>query len=105
MWCRGIGSTEYPVPSTQYRVSIVEYPPLSTRYWATRSMRDEIANLVYPVIMRGLDVKDRLEHGEVVPFEVEQGTLKGLLLTDTEARRWADFGGDADAGDRRNGGA
>jgi type VI secretion system protein ImpK len=67
-------------------------------------MREELANLVYPVIMRGLEVKERLEAGEALTFEVEQGALKGLLLTDTEARRWPDFGGDAEAFAGHNGG-
>jgi type VI secretion system protein ImpK len=67
-------------------------------------MREELAKLVYPVILRGLQVKERLDAGEPLTFEVEQGALKGLLLTDTEARRWPDFGGDAEGAVSRNGG-
>jgi type VI secretion system protein ImpK len=57
-------------------------------------MRPEIANLVHPVITFGLHLKDRLERGEQLVLETEQAVLKGLLLTDVEAKRWIDFGGE-----------
>ncbi len=57
-------------------------------------MRDEIATLVHRVISSGLHLKERLEQGERPDFEKEQAKLKGALLTPTEARRWAEFGGD-----------
>lgn len=58
-------------------------------------MQEAIANLVHPVLIQGLQLKDRLSMGEEPQFEIEQAALKGLLLSDIEARHWADFGGDA----------
>jgi type VI secretion system protein ImpK len=57
-------------------------------------MQEELANLVYPVISRALDLKDRLARGELAHLDAEQAALKGLLLTELEARRWVDFGGE-----------
>jgi type VI secretion system protein ImpK len=57
-------------------------------------MREEIANLVHPVFTYGLNLRDRLEQGETPDLGGEQAALKGLLLSDYEARRWADFGGE-----------
>lgn len=57
-------------------------------------MKEEIANLVHPVIMYGLNLKDRIRRNEAGDMYTEQATLKGLLLSDLEARRYADFGGD-----------
>lgn len=72
-------------------------------------MRDDIANLVNPVITYGLRLKERLERGENLDFYNEQAALKGLLMGEMEARRIPDFGGEgADslsvsrAGGRRN---
>jgi type VI secretion system protein ImpK len=59
-------------------------------------MRDEIANLVHPVLMYGVDLKDRLDRGEDPNLESEQAQLKSLLLSDAEARRHTDFGGEGD---------
>src|SRR5262249_28154946 len=61
-------------------------------------MREEIANLVHPVLARGLDLRDRLLSGEDPPFDVEQSALIGLLLNEREARRWPEFGGDDPSG-------
>jgi type VI secretion system protein ImpK len=58
-------------------------------------VRDEIADLVHPVFSYGLELKHRLDTGVVPLLEVEQAALKGLLLSETEARRWALFGGDS----------
>jgi type VI secretion system protein ImpK len=60
-------------------------------------MRDEIANLVHPVLIYGVDLKDRLDRGEDPNLESEQAQLKGLLLSESEARRHHDFGGEGDA--------
>jgi len=60
-------------------------------------MRDEIANLVHPVLVYGVELKDRLDRGEELNLESEQAQLKGLLLSDSEARRHTDFGGEGDA--------
>jgi type IV/VI secretion system ImpK/VasF family protein len=58
-------------------------------------MQEEVANLVHPILRYGLRLRERLEQGESPLLEVEQATLKGLLLTEGEARRLASFGGDA----------
>jgi type VI secretion system protein ImpK len=59
-------------------------------------MRSEIANVVYRVVDYGLDVKKRLEEdGTRLDLDREQAHLRGLLLTEAAARRWADFGGDS----------
>jgi type VI secretion system protein ImpK len=60
-------------------------------------MKDEIANLVHPVLTYGVDLKDRLDRGEDPNLESEQAQLKGLLLSDSEARRHGDFGGEGDS--------
>lgn len=57
-------------------------------------MRQEIANLVHPVLAHGLHLRERLAQGEELSFETEQADILGSLLGDREARRWADFGGD-----------
>lgn len=57
-------------------------------------MRDELANSVHPVFVHGLRLKERLTGGEPVNLASEQATLKSLLLSEGEARRCADFGGD-----------
>jgi type VI secretion system protein ImpK len=57
-------------------------------------MQEELANLVHPVFCYGLDLQDRLERGESPRIDVEQAALRALLLTELEATRWADFGGD-----------
>jgi type VI secretion system protein ImpK len=59
-------------------------------------MRDEIGNLVHPVLMYGVDLKDRLDRGEDPNLESEQAQLKSLLLSDADARRHSDFGGEGD---------
>jgi type VI secretion system protein ImpK len=57
-------------------------------------MQEQIANLVHPVFNHGLRVRERLDRGESPDLDTEQAALKGLLLSDLEARRWPDFGGD-----------
>jgi type IV/VI secretion system ImpK/VasF family protein len=57
-------------------------------------MREEIANLIHPVLARGLDLRDRLLRGEQPSLAAEQATLLGLLLNEREARRWPEYGGD-----------
>lgn len=57
-------------------------------------MREEIANIVHPVLAHGLGLRDRLLRGEEPAFEEEQATLLGLLLSDRDARRWPEYGGD-----------
>jgi type VI secretion system protein ImpK len=72
-------------------------------------MRDELANVVYPIITHGLRLKERLEHGEEPDLHTEQTDLKKLLRSESEARRWPDYGGsgsplDSMAGQSRQGG-
>jgi type VI secretion system protein ImpK len=57
-------------------------------------MQEEIANLVHPIFSYGLKLRDRLEAGESPRIDVEQAALRSLLLTDLEAQRWSDFGGE-----------
>ncbi len=57
-------------------------------------MRNEIASLVHPVLRHALNVRDRLRAGEQPNLDIEQATLKAMLLTEYEARRIGDFGGD-----------
>jgi type VI secretion system protein ImpK len=58
-------------------------------------VRDDIANLVHPVLTYGLGLKARLDAGAVPDLDIEQATLKGLLLSENEARRLSLFGGDS----------
>lgn len=60
-------------------------------------MQQELADLVMPVIEYGLQLRERLAAGEDLSLAGEQAVLKGLLLSDAEARRWLDFGGEAAA--------
>ena len=55
-------------------------------------MRQEIANLVHPILAAGLRLQQRLARGESPSFEAEQATLVGLLTG--AGRRPADFEGD-----------
>lgn len=67
-------------------------------------MQDELANLTYPILSYGLTLKNRLDRGDDLELEREQGHLKGMLMSETEAQRWVDFGGDAKLGSLGNGG-
>jgi type VI secretion system protein ImpK len=57
-------------------------------------MKEEIADLVYPVLQYGLRLKERLERGDELHLFDEQATLKNRLLSELESTRFADFGGD-----------
>jgi type VI secretion system protein ImpK len=57
-------------------------------------MREELANLVYPVFSAGLRLKARLQGNEVLNLNDEQSALKRLLRNEMEARQWADYGGE-----------
>jgi type VI secretion system protein ImpK len=61
-------------------------------------MQQDLANLVHPILRHGLQLKERLDRGESPSLEVEQTALRGLLLTDLEASRWIEYGGEADIG-------
>src|SRR5262245_41314086 len=58
-------------------------------------MRDEIANIVYPVLSYGLELHEKLQRREGASFAVEQAKLKELLRSAYEARTWPDYGGEA----------
>ncbi len=58
-------------------------------------MQEDIAELVHPVIAHGLQLQERLDRGESPDISVEQAVFKDLLLTESEASRWTDFGGEA----------
>jgi len=58
-------------------------------------MKDDIANLVHPLLAHGLGLRDRLEAGQSLNIDVEQAALKAMLLTEFEAQRWLDYGPDA----------
>jgi type VI secretion system protein ImpK len=57
------------------------------------AMRDELASVVYPVLSHGVRLKERLDRGDELVFEDEQTTLKKLLKSPSESRKWADYGG------------
>src|SRR5207253_1176639 len=59
-----------------------------------QAVRDDIGNLVHQVFSHALRLKERLAKGEQADLETEQAMLKGMLLSDHEARRFADYGGD-----------
>ena len=59
-------------------------------------MREENANVVYPVLLRALEIVKRLSRGETLSFEVEQASLRTMLLSELEARRLPEFGGDSE---------
>jgi type VI secretion system protein ImpK len=64
------------------------------------AMHQDIANLVYPIVAHGVRLRERLERGDALDFDDEQGSLKRLLRSGDEARRWSEFGGDEDESDK-----
>ncbi len=59
-------------------------------------MQPQLANVVHPVIAQGLDLRRRLQLGESPDLDIEQAILKDLLLSDLEARRYAEYRPDRD---------
>ncbi len=59
-------------------------------------MREDNATVVYPVLLRALEIVKRLGRGETLSFEVEQAGLRTMLLNELEARRLPEFGGDSE---------
>ena len=59
-------------------------------------MRDELARNVFPVLLHGLKLKERLNRGERPNFALEQSTLKGLLGSPHQPQPWGS-GGDTDS--------
>lgn len=66
-------------------------------------MREEIADLVYPVFTRGLRMREKLADGEPLDFATSQKELQGLLQSTSQAQRLADFGGDKPVDDSMRG--
>jgi type VI secretion system protein ImpK len=58
-------------------------------------MKEEIAKLVDPVISYGLQLRARVMNGEDLDLYTEQQVIKGKLLSEMEASRNVDFGGDS----------
>jgi type IV/VI secretion system ImpK/VasF family protein len=61
---------------------------------ALESMKDTIAQIVYPVFTYGLQLRDRLDRGLVLEFELEQENLLSLLQVEDGAGRSSDYRGD-----------
>lgn len=57
-------------------------------------MQEDVANHVYGIISYGLNLKERLDRGDMPDFDAEQNKLKGMLLSELESNRLADFGAD-----------
>lgn len=57
-------------------------------------MREEIANLVCPVLTYGLEVRERLTKGEELNIDEVQARLRDLLQTEVAARQYLEFGGE-----------
>jgi type VI secretion system protein ImpK len=57
-------------------------------------MRDDIANIVHPILAHALKLRERLKIDDSIDFYNEQANLKGMLLSDLDARRLSDYGGD-----------
>jgi type VI secretion system protein ImpK len=57
-------------------------------------MQAQIAQLVHPVLSYGVELKARLDRGEQPDLNTEQAELKDRLLSEYEARRWPEFGGE-----------
>lgn len=64
-------------------------------------MAEELTSLVHSILQHGIRLKSRLARGETLILENEQALLKKLLLSDSEARRWPDYGGDVSAAPAR----
>jgi type VI secretion system protein ImpK len=62
-------------------------------------MREEIANLVYPVLTHGIRLKERLADDEPPDFATAQKELLGLLQAAGQAQRLADFVGEKQSDD------
>jgi type VI secretion system protein ImpK len=58
-------------------------------------MNEDFAKVTYPVITHALELRERLERGDALDIETEQGRLLALLQNEAEARRLPDYGGDA----------
>lgn len=62
-------------------------------------MREEIAQIVYPVFTHGIRLKERLASGEEMEFATAQKELQGLLQSTLQAQRWTGAPADKSAYD------
>lgn len=58
-------------------------------------MQTELAQLAHSILSYGVELKARLDRGEQLDLGIEQAELKDRLLSDYEAGRWPEYGGDA----------
>jgi len=65
-------------------------------------MQDDLANLVFPVLTYGVELRERLLQGARPQLATEQATLKRLLGSEA-GRRQQDFAGDAQSHSRSGG--
>jgi type VI secretion system protein ImpK len=59
-------------------------------------MRNDLAQIVYPVLNYGLRLRERLERGDKPDMLDEQAALKSLLQPAAEAARLPEYGGDGE---------
>jgi type VI secretion system protein ImpK len=59
-------------------------------------MREDIADLVYPIVAYAVETLNSLQRGDKVDMGTVQSELRGRLKTLSEAQRWPDYGGDGD---------
>ncbi len=59
-------------------------------------MREEIADLVYPIVAYAVQALQSVQRGDRVDMGAVQSELRGRLKTASEAQRWPDYGGDGD---------
>lgn len=59
-------------------------------------MQAQLAEVVHGLIARGLDLRHRLQQGEVPDLDAEQALLKDMLLPPYDTRRYPEFGPDWD---------
>jgi type VI secretion system protein ImpK len=57
-------------------------------------MPSQIDEFIHSVLSYGVELKARLDRGEQPDLDAEQAELKDKLLSDYEARRWPEFGGE-----------
>lgn len=64
-------------------------------------MQEELTQLVHSILQHGIQLKSRLLQGEPLILENEQALLKNMLLPESEAARWPDYGGEISAAENK----
>jgi type VI secretion system protein ImpK len=59
-------------------------------------MREDLADVVFPVLAHGLRVLERLREGEKLDMAAVQSELRTLLRTTPEAQKYPDYAGDGE---------